>query len=460
MRRLISSSWLFSAILLSVPNLSQAAITVTGVQGASAFNIVSGTAPTIHGGVAGQCANFDNINTCNSCANAAGLTVCNRTRIYGTLQLQISFTSSSASGRPYIAKGTSNEVIQMMPTNVNQGQTATIVVRWGKICNNFETGSSANCESTTDTRGAGSFKVGIDSNNNGAYDAGDDLVSIQIQSINPDPGGVSLGALDTIDDCATNNDTKPGICQFMAYPGDQKVFFEDAQAGSGFPSTTSGTINRINVYAASQGFITSPGQVEPYTLTVEQTTDGFDIVNKIIDGLDNGEPIYFRVSSVDQAGNEMYFTSDTAIQNLCGGTLNPNPPFDGTGGGTSCPFAAIPDTVVGFLNKDMNCFIATAAYDSPFHPLVDDLREFRNRFLNPYKFGRKFVNWYYSWSPDAAHWLRHHDWPKGVVRALLLPIWLLTRALIWWPMTLTAVVLLMALRQRRTPAKVVVKRER
>ena len=46
--------------------------------------------------------------------------------------------------------------------------------------------------------------------------------------------------------------------------------------------------------------------------------------------------------------------------------------------------------------KTMPCFIATAAYGSPFHPHLDILRDFRDTYLIPSKFGRLLVKFYYS----------------------------------------------------------------
>lgn len=425
------------------------AITLTGVSGASASNIATGVAPSIYGGVAGTCA-AATTSTCDSCANTATLSICNRARITSSTILSISYKSSTAAGRPIVTSDNAT-VIQLGVGSVPINSTATISFPWSSVCQ-VMTNNTATCDQASVETTSHAIKVGIDANSNGALESNEDQTSVTVQVLSPDP--TALGDKDTIDDCTTNSagDNSPGVCGFLAYPGDEKIFFEDTEAGSGFPTTLTGTIKSINVYASTTGFITGPAGVTPKVLTIEQTTDGFEITNKIVDGLENGVPHYFRTSVSDAAGNEMYFTSDASITANCNGVVPPaipNFPFDGTGGGDLCPFAAVPDEVVGLLNEDLNCFIATAAFGSTFHPLVADLRHFRDQFLKPYAFGRQFVEWYYSWSPRAASWLRDHKWSLPITRMALVPFWFIAKAITWWPITVALGLVMLGLRRRR-----------
>ncbi len=68
------------------------------------------------------------------------------------------------------------------------------------------------------------------------------------------------------------------------------------------------------------------------------------------------------------------------------------------------------------------CFIATAAYDSPLHPYVNTLRDFRDTYLMPSKIGGKIVDIYYKYSPFVANFITKHKALKAAVRFSLLPM--------------------------------------
>ncbi len=68
------------------------------------------------------------------------------------------------------------------------------------------------------------------------------------------------------------------------------------------------------------------------------------------------------------------------------------------------------------------CFIATAAYDSPLHPHVGILRDFRDIYLLPSRLGRTLVNLYYKYSPSAADLITKNKALRVMVRINLLPL--------------------------------------
>lgn len=72
--------------------------------------------------------------------------------------------------------------------------------------------------------------------------------------------------------------------------------------------------------------------------------------------------------------------------------------------------------------NDKRCFIATVAFGSADSPYVMVLRNFRDKYLIPYNFGRKMVNTYYSVSPAIADFLEQHPPAPFIIRITLFPV--------------------------------------
>jgi len=72
-------------------------------------------------------------------------------------------------------------------------------------------------------------------------------------------------------------------------------------------------------------------------------------------------------------------------------------------------------------SSDSRCFIATAAFGSPFQKYVEILRKFRDVYLLSNDLGRMFVNFYYTHSPRIASVIADHEVLKAAVRVALLP---------------------------------------
>jgi hypothetical protein len=77
--------------------------------------------------------------------------------------------------------------------------------------------------------------------------------------------------------------------------------------------------------------------------------------------------------------------------------------------------------------KKKFCFIATAAYGSPFAQEVVLLQTFRDRHLCGNPLGEKFIRAYYRSSPCLAGLIRQHEVLKLLTRYLLAPIILLIK---------------------------------
>jgi len=68
------------------------------------------------------------------------------------------------------------------------------------------------------------------------------------------------------------------------------------------------------------------------------------------------------------------------------------------------------------------CFIATAAYGSVLHPHVKILRSFRDTYLVTHGVGKRFVAFYYRYSPSVADFISGHARLKYVTRVLIIPL--------------------------------------
>jgi hypothetical protein len=80
--------------------------------------------------------------------------------------------------------------------------------------------------------------------------------------------------------------------------------------------------------------------------------------------------------------------------------------------------------------KKEGCFIATACYNDYDHPIVYQLRNFRDYFLNEKKWGRKFISIYYKHSPRCAKMIESNNFMKYFFKiALIKPLYYLTKFL-------------------------------
>ena len=89
------------------------------------------------------------------------------------------------------------------------------------------------------------------------------------------------------------------------------------------------------------------------------------------------------------------------------------------------------------------CFIATAAYDSPVHPHVGILRDFRDIYLLPSKLGRTLVNLYYKYSPSVAELITKNKALRVMVRINLLPFVALSYSMLHFGPVITTVMFLL-----------------
>jgi hypothetical protein len=97
-----------------------------------------------------------------------------------------------------------------------------------------------------------------------------------------------------------------------------------------------------------------------------------------------------------------------------------------------CSIFTSPDEEDESGSWEFNCFIATAAYDSPFHSHVEILRNFRDNYLITNKLGRKLVKLYYRYSPSLANIIAKHKILKIAVRISLLPLVVFSYSIVYF----------------------------
>jgi len=81
-----------------------------------------------------------------------------------------------------------------------------------------------------------------------------------------------------------------------------------------------------------------------------------------------------------------------------------------------------PPVPKGLGGDDDFCFIATAAFGGIDSPQVERLREARDHYLLKTSLGRRFVRFYYRWSPPVAAWLKERAMASRMVRLSLMPL--------------------------------------
>jgi len=128
-----------------------------------------------------------------------------------------------------------------------------------------------------------------------------------------------------------------------------------------------------------------------------------------VSALDNTQTYYFVVKAYNCAG------IGEPSNEICVAANSDDFYDDGSGDVTS-------DESKGSGGGGGGCFIATAAYGSPFEKHVEILRQFRDFYLMPTTLGRGFVELYYEYSPGLADVIARHDALKIMTRWGLAPV--------------------------------------
>lgn len=386
------------------------------------FSAVAPDSTIVYGGQAGAGCTGDGTTTCNSCTDVSSGTQkpCNPKSIYAALRVRATFQVNKAmSGRtaylqvePAVAGGTPITLASVVVTATGDGiasEVFAIEATWGSIC--AAIGATADCKAPGATAfvAAKSLSIGMDgvTTSNGQIDA-DERQSLALKvHFLPDPAGGDR----TQAYCPTATDVsgRSGMCNLALVPGDGKAYIDsyvyaradtvstlewDGVAIFPIPIAASDTSTDTVAYATAFSAF-SNGKVAPIIRDIANS-DGA-ISNSLVGGsLNNYQRYCFIYATKNKAQNIYRFVS--AAKNGC----------------------ATPSEVVGLLNSN-HCFISTAAFGSEMAPEVSVFRKFRDQFLLKNYFGKKFVKYYYLYSPPAAAVIAESEALRLIARTFLYP---------------------------------------
>lgn len=359
---------------------------------------------TLFAGAAGTCTGTS---PCNTCAGATGLSICNETSVGPNVIFRIeAVVTASTITSPVVSlrSVTKNAPVNLTLEGPDSNGLISATGTWSSLCTQF---SDATCSASfSDTW---QFGIGDDSSEP------DDKVEIKIV-FGAAPAGSQLTTA-----CRNQSVTGQGICYFTIEPGDEKVYLKELVSSTDFPGTggSSSEVKFTDVIFYFEPVLN--GESDATALARISTSSSSAVIGVTgsvespladdrIQGLDNDQRYCFTFANRDNTGNIYRFA------NVTNTTDYPD----------TSEICASPLLVVGLLD-DKKCFIATAAWGSPFDPHVKDLRAFRDRYLLTNSLGRAFVDWYYTHSPDWADWISTHDEIRGVVRAALWPLWIIVK---------------------------------
>jgi hypothetical protein len=415
---------LISSLLLFSTKVG-ATMAFSGISGVSNYTVVGSTI-TVYGGIAGNNTNpagacqgmAPNLNTpCDSCLATVTTTcldgngnekfplcACNHSRIYDNLVITV--TTTGATANIYVANSTSGSSTTI--TAVGAPNNTSVSFRWSDVCGVMNGGGS--CEGQSYNNPATLTIFSDNKATGGTYTSGDDSFQLTVHVVQADNTTSVYGSQQTL-----------GIGSFIPFPGDEKFYLDKPATSPTFVSPSGSQwidamvfISGISLDANNATANNNP-IMDPKLLGI--STDGTTLAENVVDGLVNGQLYFVRMAMLDQGKNiSQYFPDSTAT------ATNPLPTTCTTAPADTCPYAVRPDAVLGMLSKDINCFVATAAYGSSMEPKLDVFRELRKELLvRPW--GKRFVLNYYHYGPYAARWIADKPAWRAVARAGLWPLY-------------------------------------
>lgn len=397
------------AVLMMMASTAYGAFTYNAISGASNVDATDTKKPIVYGGFAGTCASPNNTDTCDTCVETSAsvnkFLPCNKHATYPNLNLLVVLnTDASVNISDVTVKIDSTSITTGTISTTGSGGTLTIPIPWGNICTVANSG---------DTSCATSFSKDVTvtaSSSSSSSSSANFTFRVTTQS-------VDSSANSFYTDCPTGITPTPGggFCHFVAGPGDKKIYANDLAVPDGYPSST-GSVDYKNLMFFYEEQLSTDTGISDVIARISNGSNAFSvpvsttvsppIVDERINDLSNDVTYCLVMANQDLAGNIYNFTPVASV--------------------TADTLCATPEPVAGLLD-DKHCFIATAAFGSEMAPEVQSFRDFRNKYLIPYSWGRKFVKAYYHYSPKYAAMISGNETAKTVVRAALWPLLFMAR---------------------------------
>lgn len=217
------------------------------------------------------------------------------------------------------------------------------------------------------------------------------------------------------------------------FPGDQEIIVFPPLVTATLSSSGSAPIDEVIAVGNEASFANSGSTTANQIFgrisasLVEGTVSGFQNVESTAGGIDYNVAFTIR----DKAGIITNYPTSNA---------------------SNCAYEQVKtSSIEGFLNES-KCFIATGAFGAEDNSALELLRNFRDEVLFKTDLGSEFVFWYYSWSPDAAHYLLNHQWARYPVMTALIPLqvlaWLFLNPLVLIVLASLGIVVLLFARKR------------